>query len=93
MAQMVINSEEEAPEFSLKCVYCEGMGIAPRPLRPGRCVVCGGAGKNKFTGDPSKYMRCGRCRGTGVIHIYTSINAPPPSPTPCPLCGGKGILP
>ena len=61
------------------CSTCSGSGVEPGGRSPVECEVCTGKGEVKGGGLLSRRERCGRCDGTGYVHI-----------SPCVVCRGRG---
>jgi molecular chaperone DnaJ len=49
------------------CETCKGTGTRPGGQPAQTCGVCGGRGELKGDGLFSKWTRCGRCDGTGMV--------------------------
>ncbi len=61
------------------CSTCDGTGTKPGGKPPVTCPLCKGKGEVKGEGFLSRWTRCGRCAGTGMIQI-----------DPCDKCRGRG---
>lgn len=59
------------------CPVCRGTGMSPEPAA---CTTCEGTGVEWYTvGQMRTMVRCGTCKGAGVIHA------------PCPRCHGHAV--
>ncbi|MGB1274818.1 MAG: DnaJ C-terminal domain-containing protein [Nannocystaceae bacterium] len=61
------------------CSTCSGSGTEKAGREPVTCEVCKGKGEVKGGGLLSRWTRCGRCAGTGMVQL-----------DPCDKCRGRG---
>ncbi|MEE9383067.1 MAG: J domain-containing protein [Nannocystaceae bacterium] len=63
------------------CATCRGSGVAPGGRAPRECDLCEGRGELKGGGILSRRTPCGRCEGTGMVHL-----------SPCTGCRGRATV-
>lgn len=80
LREAVLGSAHEI-EFDsfVPCDVCSGSGVEPGGRPAHTCDVCQGKGEVKGGGLFSRRERCGRCDGTGYVHV-----------SPCQPCRGRG---
>jgi len=81
------SSHDDSEEVKTReCARCKGKGTLKDPITGSlsNCDVCGGKGRNSFSGTVEV---CGKCGGTGIGGKGLLMN----KPRKCDVCQGKGF--